>query len=143
MNGTVNVGDKVKGPAIALVIVGVIGLLFGLFGILNSVLGLGLGMAQMEQLKQSGEELPEWALWLVGGGAGVMQIVANLVGIACSAFVVYAGLQMQALKNHTLCQVASVIAMIPCISPCCCIGLPIGIWALLVLNKSEVRQSFN
>ena len=33
--------------------------------------------------------------------------------------------------------------MVPCISPCCLVGLPIGIWALVVLNKPEVKGSFH
>jgi hypothetical protein len=32
--------------------------------------------------------------------------------------------------------------MIPYISPCCCLGLPIGIWALVVLNNEQVKSSF-
>jgi hypothetical protein len=38
---------------------------------------------------------------------------------------------------------ASVIAMIPCISPCCIVGLPIGIWAMVVLSKPEVKSAFH
>jgi hypothetical protein len=32
--------------------------------------------------------------------------------------------------------------MIPCLSPCCCLGLPIGIWALVVLLDNNVKASF-
>jgi len=38
--------------------------------------------------------------------------------------------------------VASILAMVPCISPCCLLGIPIGIWALVVLMKPEVQQAF-
>jgi hypothetical protein len=38
---------------------------------------------------------------------------------------------------------ASIIAMIPCVSPCCLLGLPIGIWALVVLMKPEVKSAFH
>jgi hypothetical protein len=27
-------------------------------------------------------------------------------------------------------------------SPCCCIGLPVGIWSLVVLSNAQVRQQF-
>ncbi len=33
-------------------------------------------------------------------------------------------------------------AMIPCVSPCCLLGLPLGIWALIVLVKPEVKAAF-
>jgi hypothetical protein len=42
-----------------------------------------------------------------------------------------------------LCIAASIVAMIPCVSPCCCIGLPVGIWALVVLSKGDVKDHFN
>jgi hypothetical protein len=35
-----------------------------------------------------------------------------------------------------------VVAMVPCLSPCCILGLPLGIWALIVLMKPEVKSSF-
>jgi len=37
---------------------------------------------------------------------------------------------------------ASIIAMIPCVSPCCCLGLPFGIWALVVLARPAVKSAF-
>jgi hypothetical protein len=39
--------------------------------------------------------------------------------------------------------IASVAAMLPCTVSCCCIlGLPVGIWSLVVLMKPEVKQAF-
>jgi hypothetical protein len=142
MNGTRGASDRVKGPGIALMIVGILGVLFGLLGILIGLLGFGLGAAQFDELRQRGQEVPEWVIQMFSGGAGAIQIVLNLIGIACSAFVAYAGLQMQKLSSRTLCMVGSVVAMVPCLSPCCCIGLPIGIWALVVLSKDDVNQAF-
>jgi hypothetical protein len=51
---------------------------------------------------------------------------------------------MLKLQNHSLAMAASVIAAIPlpCVSPCCLIGLPIGIWAIVVLMKPEVKSAF-
>ena len=37
---------------------------------------------------------------------------------------------------------ASILAVVPCVSPCCLVGLPIGIWALVVLSKPEVKSQF-
>lgn len=36
----------------------------------------------------------------------------------------------------------SILSMVPCVSPCCLLGLPVGIWALVVLNTPEVKQAF-
>jgi len=35
----------------------------------------------------------------------------------------------------------AVVAMLPC-QCCCLLGLPAGIWALVVLNKPEVNSQF-
>lgn len=134
--------DRVKGPAIGLLIVGILGVVFGVLGLLNSLLGLGLGAAQLQQMQEQGQQVPEWAKYFMGGGAGAVQIISNLVGIGCSVLVAVGGMKMQKLQSKGLCTAASVIAMIPCLSPCCCVGLPIGIWALIVLNKPEVRTAF-
>jgi hypothetical protein len=133
-----NPSDMVKGPGLGLLIVGIIGVCLGLFGLLSST--LGIGAAQLEQAQSQGQQLPEWSKYFMGGG--ILHFVLNGVGIASSAFVAYGGLQMQKLQTRTLCMVAATAAMIPCLSPCCPLGLPIGIWALVVLNKPEVRAAF-
>jgi hypothetical protein len=40
-------------------------------------------------------------------------------------------------KGSTAAMTASILAMIPCVSPCCCIGLPIGIWCIIVLQQAK------
>jgi hypothetical protein len=49
---------------------------------------------------------------------------------------------MQKLQSYQFALTASIVAMVPCISPCCLFGLPFGIWALVVLNKPEVKSQF-
>ena len=36
----------------------------------------------------------------------------------------------------------AIVAMLPC-SGCCLLGLPIGIWAIIVLIDSDVKRAFN
>jgi hypothetical protein len=50
---------------------------------------------------------------------------------------------MKKLKNWNLAMAGSILAMIPCISPCCIMGLPIGIWAVIVLMKPEIKSAFS
>jgi hypothetical protein len=60
---------------------------------------------------------------------------------ALNGFVLYGAIKMLRLQNHGMATVASVAAMLPC--QCCCLfGLPFGIWALVVLNKPEVKLQF-
>jgi hypothetical protein len=58
-----------------------------------------------------------------------------------NGFVLFGAIQLLRLRNYSVAMVASVVAMLPC--QCCCLfGLPFGIWALVVLNKPEVKSHF-
>jgi hypothetical protein len=37
----------------------------------------------------------------------------------------------------------SILSIIPCTNSCCCIGTPLGIWALVVLLNSDVKLAFS
>jgi hypothetical protein len=50
--------------------------------------------------------------------------------------------QMLKLQNHVFAIVAALLAMLPCVSACCVLGLPFGIWALVVMNKMEIKSQF-
>ena len=65
-----------------------------------------------------------------------------LVGVALSSVVLAGGLKVMKLRNHGFCVTAAIIALLPCFSPCCCLGIPFGIWALVVINRPEVRSQF-
>jgi hypothetical protein len=36
----------------------------------------------------------------------------------------------------------AIVAMLPCFLPCCCLGLPVGIWAVMVISKPDVHAAF-
>jgi hypothetical protein len=36
----------------------------------------------------------------------------------------------------------TILVMIPCLSPCCILGIPIGIWGLIVLMDPNVKAAF-
>jgi len=115
------------------------GMVLGVLSMLGSVLNIGMmggggGMSQLE-----GMEGAEWLAPLMSGTIG---IITSLIGIAVGAFIIYAMLQMRALKSHGMVMAATILAMIPCISPCCILGLPFGIWSLVVLLKPEVKAAF-
>ena len=62
--------------------------------------------------------------------------------ILIGGLIIFGSLKMRQLNNWGLSMAATVLAMIPCLSPCCCLGLPIGIWALVVLLDDNVKRSF-
>jgi hypothetical protein len=125
---------QVAAPAIALMVMAVVcgalglcGLVFQLISLASSVAGAG---------NNPGVGPTETVVF------GVIAVVSGGVGIFASAAIFYGGLKMRALENYTLSMVASILAIIPCVSPCCFVGIPIGIWAVVVLNRPEVRRAF-
>ena len=63
----------------------------------------------------------------------------GLVATILSTLMIVAALKMKRLRAYGLAITASILAII---SPVCLIGLPIGIWALIVLTRPEVRGAF-
>jgi hypothetical protein len=127
--------QKVNGPAIGLMATAGIGILYQLLMIVLNMLGTGINMASMAG--QSGT--PEGMANMMSGTLG---IVAGVVAILVGGVVFFGATKMRALQNWPLAIAASVLAIVPCLSPCCCIGIPVGIWALVVLFDSNVKASF-
>jgi len=130
---TPDASDQVSGPSVGLLITGILGAALSFIGLIASLFETGI-----ESIKAN-EFMGGYAS-IVGGAAGV---AFCFVGLLVAGFIIYASLKMKALTQWSLCIAASIIAMIPCISPCCIVGLPIGIWCLVVLTKPEVRASFH
>ena len=69
-------------------------------------------------------------------------VETSTIGLLFAGLLVFAGMKMMKLESWGLCLAASIVAIIPCISPCCCVGLPVGIWAVVVLLNDEVKTAF-
>jgi hypothetical protein len=128
--------QALKGPAIALTVTAILGLiLVGLGLVINCLSLAGVQLTHNQALDSQTERL----INSFGGGIGiVMDIVGGIVAI----IILRGAGKMRRLENHSFAVTASVLAMVPCISPCCLFGLPFGIWALMVLNKPEVKSQF-
>lgn len=139
MGGNPNSGyaaGKVNGPAIGLMVVAGIGIALQALSLVMNVLGAGVGAAAAGAGEQGG---PEGIQMMMQGGLG---IVFSLIGIVIGVVILMGALKMKKLESYGFAMAASVIAMLPCLSPCCLLGLPIGIWALVVLNDANVKSAF-
>ena len=67
----------------------------------------------------------------------------NLLALVMSVLTLMAGIRMLQRRSYGLVMTGVIIGMLPCLSACCCTGLPFGIWALVVLSNEEVRKSFH
>jgi predicted Zn finger-like uncharacterized protein len=117
--------SQLNGPATALSVIGILG--FAL-----STLALGLFVM---------------AFAFAGPGGAYRdpgEFIGNLVGAIISMvwglLLTVGAAGMKKLQNYGLCMTASILAILPC---CCGLGIPFGIWGLVVLSRPEVLDSFH
>ncbi|HEY7425070.1 MAG TPA: hypothetical protein VH682_12635 [Gemmataceae bacterium] len=148
-----SVKGRVQAPAIGLIVVGILNLLFGLYMVLNSVVTTVtpadklkerqsqffeiLSPAMREKVEQmSADEMKTQALGF-GWPLTLLVVLLSVLSIA-------GGVRMLSLKSYALGVCGAISAAIPCLSvtACCGLGEGIGIWALVVLLNPDVRSAF-
>ena len=77
-----------------------------------------------------------------GAGELVGSIVSLVVWPLMNVAVALGAVSMLRLKNYSSAYTSAILAIIPVCSPCFVLGIPFGIWALVVLNRPEVKQRF-
>ncbi len=126
-----NAKDALNIPSILLLVTGGLGILSGLSSLVRG------GNQQMMGQFANDPQVAKIASIMSGPG----NVVFSLLCIALSGFIIFGALKMRNLQSHGLAIGASVVAMIPC-AGCCCLGLPVGIWSLVLLMKPEVKSQF-
>ncbi|PIE01648.1 MAG: hypothetical protein CSA81_10835 [Acidobacteria bacterium] len=140
------VKKKVGPPAVALIITAAVGLCMQIIGLLTRLVSSQdpeVVMKQMnEAFSQMGWDINPEMYEPLFNQQGVYGIISSVFGLIMVGIVFYGGLKMKKLENWGLSLAASILAIVPCLSPCCCIGMPIGIWALIVLLDDHVKDGF-
>jgi hypothetical protein len=133
------VREQVSLPAILLMVTAGVGALAQLFGVVSALMGRGQPMNIPPELANDPNMESVQRLLEFTQSSGW---VFNLIPLALSGLVFVGALKMKNLESRGLAIAASIIAMLPCVGPCCCLGLPVGIYALTVLVKPEVKAAF-
>ncbi len=130
--------DKVKGPAISLMVVAGLSFVLEILNILANLLGVSLmGAQDMSQFE--GMKGMEWLAPLMSGG---FVVIFGVIGLAAMGLIFFGAMKMKALESYGLAMTAAILSMIPCFTVCC-LGIPFGIWALVVLLNDEVKSAFD
>jgi hypothetical protein len=136
--------QRVKGPAVALKVTAILNMILAVWSLvrmtifrpnldqLNSTLQQ-IGDPQIQQLVQ------QW-LHMAYGPFGVAN---SLFGLAMSVLIFIGATKMQSLRSYEFAFTAAILAMVPCVTPCCVLGLPFGIWAAVALRKPGVKSQFH
>lgn len=133
-----NAREQVNVPAILLMVVGGLTILSALWGLVQAV--TGSNSAQMAEVLNN-PDIPEQFKSYMGTASKIGPF-GSLFQLVLGGLTAFGGLKMKNLESYPLAIAASIIAIIPCFGSCCCTGIPVGIWALIVLNKPEVKSSF-
>ncbi len=128
--------EAVSIPAILLMVMSALTFLYSLFSLVRPV-----DQAQMDQLL-SNPQLEQFRGTLEFMTSGGGRMAFSLPFLALNALVFFGALKMKNLQSYGLAMTAAIISVIPCCGPCYCLGIPVGIWALITLRKPEVRASF-
>ena len=132
MNDVLN---KLKAPAICLIVVGALN---GLISILT-ILG---GVARFAGIGGRGS-LPTSDAERFGFYVGTFASYASgLLALIVAPVIIYGAIQMMKGKKYGFAKASAILAIIPFTSCCFLIGIPIGIWALIVLSKPDVKAFF-
>jgi hypothetical protein len=144
------VRGRVMPPAIMLIIVNVLNMLFGLGIAANGAYIAAQGPDELRRKSlESLKTVPEWRTfienqdkqttynWAVAEylGGGVLWLLLSILALI-------GAIRMISLKNYGLAMTSAVLTVIPCVTPCCLLGQGAGIWALIVLMNNDVRAAF-
>jgi hypothetical protein len=72
----------------------------------------------------------------------IVRMMLELVMLAFHAVTIVGALRMRGLRSYGLARAGAMLACIPCLAPCLVLGIPVGVWALIVLARPEVRDAF-
>ena len=136
--------QRINSPAVALIITAILNLLFGVWGLVKTIFfppNLAQYNAEMGQLNNP--QLQQFMQTMLQMTHGPFAIGANLLGVVLSVLILMGAIKMKSLRSYEFSMTAAIVALLPCVTPCCIIGLPIGIWALIVLRSPAVKSHFH
>jgi hypothetical protein len=126
--------NLVMGPAIALMAAAGLGIVIGLFFLVGAV----AGPAQPPPPPPNADAgfRAGYAFGFHAGryGPGVLSVIGGLVLLIGSIL-------MLQMRSYGMAITTAIIALVPCHCSCL-LGVPFGIWALIVLNREDVREAF-
>jgi hypothetical protein len=113
---------RVTAPATSLIVAGALGLAMHTLGTL-------LSLSNWQEPPDPDLPEPEAAIYYA-------------VGALLSAVVTVGSWRMKKLQGYGLATTSAILAMLPFTYTCCFFGFPFGIWALVVLSDSRVKDAF-
>jgi hypothetical protein len=64
------------------------------------------------------------------------------LGLIVAPIIAYGGVQMMNGRKYGFAKTSAILSIVPLVSCCFFVSFPFGIWALIVLNKPDVKSFF-
>lgn len=120
-------------PAIALIVVATLGLLASL---------LNIFMALAMEAPPIDPTAPDWLQDMQENQVGALPAVIHSLFVILNIVIMIGAIQMLRFKMWGYSLTASILAMLNFGTCCCVLGLPVGIWSIIVLSQPHVKKSF-
>ena len=135
--------EKVNFPALALIFYGGLTLLANLIrlGITIANTFLGMTLPNLDRYRDISDLDPQFQQ-LLNASIGASGIFGSLIGLAIGGAMIFGAMKMRNLEQWGFALAAAILAIVPCFTCCCLIGIPIGIWATVVLLDANVKAAF-
>jgi hypothetical protein len=131
--------STVKGPATGLLVTAGLSIPFHIVGLVYTLV---FGPAE-PQLPPNADPAQVQMAQNIAEFMGPVQMISSVLATIIGVVIIVGALKMMKLESYGLAMTSAVLIMLPCISPCCLLGLPIGMWAIVALNNSNVKTSFH
>lgn len=120
---------------IILIVLAILGLLFSVASSVSNILQISNGVQPPPNMQK-----PEEITGFYAGFYGAA-IVTGL-SVLLQPIILWGGISFVKGKNITGAKMGAICATIPCLSSCCILGVPFGIWGLMLLSNPLTKQLF-
>jgi O-antigen ligase len=116
--------ERLRAPAIVLLVLASITAALRVAATAFQLIVIGQGLEQIDGIQVTAN--------IAGNGMALLLNIATAIG----------AYKMMRLESYSAAMTAAIISVIPLCSPCLIIGIPFGIWAIVVLNDPYVKAAF-
>ena len=139
-------------PAVLLIVTGILNLFFaGGFGLVAATITPEVLEKAMNDPNQHpalreilAKNLEKQSMEEMASQTRMQYLIVSITNVLTTFFAIFAGIRMLQLRNYGLVFFGALVSAVPCISgsSCCCIGEAAGIYAIILLLQSDIRDAF-
>lgn len=131
---------QAKGSNAKIVAPGIVLIVLGSLSFILSAIGFIVAMGEPPKIDP---ELPPVFHSIVELSYGTSGMIQQGIFLIISLIIMLGGAMMVKIKAWPLCLIAAILSIININSCICIAGLPVGIWAIVILSLEDVRRSFD